>query len=118
MHMRSPIISVASCLLAGALLLPAGTAGAHWCNNIWAAPSRIVVKPEVTSINVDAGGTKLRIYIQNNLPYALFAVELRGNASGYSVSVEPSEQDIAPGQNRAFTFTINGSAGARSAWKT
>ncbi len=107
MHRPLPIFLISAL----ALLLAPGQASAHWCNNIWAAPSRIVVKPEVTTVNVGGSGAKLRIYVRNNLPYTLFAVEMRGNAGGYTVSVSPAQQDIHPGQNRAFTFSISGPGG-------
>ncbi len=98
--------------LAAAILLYSGSALAHWCNNIWAAPSRIVVKPEVTSVFVASGkSTKLRVYVQNNLPYKMFGTMMRGTAGGFSIQVSPPNHDINPGQNVAFTFTISGQAG-------
>ena len=109
--MRAPLPRlVCQVLLAAALLAPA-PANAHWCNNIWAAPSRIVVKPEVTTLNVGASGASLRVYVQNNLPYRLFSAQMQGTASGYTVAVTPSQQDIQPGQNVAFTFKVSGGAG-------
>ena len=93
-----------------ALLTPT-TASAHWCNNIWAAPSRIVVKPEVTSLYVGSGGAKLRVYVQNNLPYKMFSVQMQGTGGGFSIQVTPGQQDINPGQNVAFTFTVSGPTG-------
>ena len=85
---------------------------AHWCNNIWAAPSRIVVKPEVTSVFVSSGKTvKLRVYVQNNLPFKMFSVEMRGTAGGYTVQVSPSSLDINPGQNVSFIYSISGPGG-------
>jgi len=97
--------------LAAVLLLAPASASAHWCNNIWAAPSRIVVKPEVSSLTVGASGASLRVYVQNNLPYRLFAAQMKGSASGYTVSVTPPQQDIQPGQNVAFTFKVSGGSG-------
>lgn len=99
-------------LLVAALLAPS-PALAHWCNNIWAAPSRIVVKPEVTTLYVGTtSASKLRVYIQNNLPYKLFSVEMQGAASGFSIQVAPAFQDINPGQNVSFVFTIQKSSGS------
>ena len=99
-------------LLFLALLTPS-TALAHWCNNIWAAPSRIVVKPEVTSLYVGAGGAKLRVWVQNNLPYKMFGVQMRGQSGGYSIQVSPPSQDINPGQNVGYIFTISGPVGTQ-----
>ena len=80
---------VTAVILAAVLLLLPAPATAHWCNNIWAAPSRIVVKPEVTTLNVGASGASLRVYVQNNLPYKLFSVQMQGTAAGYTVAVTP-----------------------------
>jgi len=98
-------------LVAAALVCAPAVASAHWCNNIWAAPSRIVVKPEVTSLFVGSGGAKLRVYVQNNLPYKMFGVQMRGQAGGYSIQVSPAKQDINPGQNVSFIFTVSGKTG-------
>ncbi len=110
---RTTLIRAGSAALALLTMLAPGAASAHWCNNIFSAPSRIVVKPEVTSVNMGSNGAKLRVYVQNNLPYVLFAVEMRGDAAGYTVTVSPSQQDIRPGQNVAFTFAISGSSGGK-----
>ena len=100
-------------MLAAALLSAPSAAQAHWCNNIWAAPSRIVVKPEVTSLYIGSGGAKLRVWVQNNLPYKMFGVQMKGQAGGYSIQVTPANQDINPGQNVGFTFTVSGPTGTQ-----
>ena len=63
MNRRQQLLRATLALAAGlTLLLPAQRAAAHWCNNIWAAPSRVVVKPEVTTLYVGGSPTQLRVY--------------------------------------------------------
>ena len=110
-HVSSKLITVAVALT---ILLAAGPAMAHWCSNIWSAPARLVVKPEKSTVYLKAGTpTKLRVYLQNNFPYTLFKVQMRGSASGYSISVSPNSQTVRPGQNAGFLFTVtkSGSSG-------
>ena len=83
---------------------------AHWCSNIFVAPSRIVVKPERASIDVGSGPVHLRVYLQNNFPYKLMYMEMTGEASGYTINVAPVRQDVLPGQTVSFHFTISGPA--------
>lgn len=97
--------------LAAALLLLGGAALAHWCSNIFGAHARLVVKPEKTSIVVGSTPTTLNVYLQNNFPYKLFNVEMRGNTTAYTVSVSPASQTVSPGQQVLYTFTISGSSG-------
>ena len=95
-------------------LLASAPAAAHWCSNIWSAPARLVVKPEKSTVYLQSGQpTKLRVYLQNNFPYTLFQVKMRGSASGYSITVSPGSQTVQPGQNAGFLFTItkSGSSG-------
>jgi hypothetical protein len=88
-----------------------GVSLAHWCSNIWTSPSRILVKPEKNTVHLGSGPATLRVYVQNNFPYKLYGVRLRGNTSGYQVEIQPSSQDVYPGQNASFMFTITGSGG-------
>jgi MYXO-CTERM domain-containing protein len=104
-----------------ALLLLLGLSGAprlalaHWCSNIWAAPAKLVVKPEQDPISVTAGTpTTLKVYLQNNFPWTLFKAQMRGTASGYTTTVSPSQQDVGPGQNVLFTLSITKSSGSGS----
>ncbi len=90
-------------------------AAAHWCSNIWNAPSRIVVKPEKSTVFLSAGkAVKLRVYLQNNFPYRLYSVQLRGQASGVSVTASPAKQDVFPGQSAGYLLTIKKSSGSGS----
>lgn len=95
-----------------ALLLLAAPAIAHWCSNIFGAYARLVVKPEKTTVSVP--GT-LKVYLQNNFPYKLFGVQMRGTASGYTISVSPSSQDVGPGQMVEFSYSVSGGGGSLSA---
>ena len=71
---------------------------AHWCSNIWVAPARLVVKPEQSTISIHpTGATRFRVYLQNNFPYALSNVRMRGAASGYTITVTPSSLHMLPG---------------------
>jgi len=88
-------------------------AEAHWCSNIWNAPARIVVKPEKNTVFLSAGKpVKLRVYLQNNFPYRLYKVQMRGQASGYKVTVSPANQDVFPGQNAGYMLTITKNSGS------
>ncbi len=110
-HVCIRLITVAVALTG---VLAASPALAHWCSNIWSAPSRLVVKPEKSTVYLKSGQpTQLRVYLQNNFPFTLFLTEMRGNASGYTITVSPSPQTVKPGQNAGFLFTItkNGSSG-------
>ena len=100
-------------LSAGAalLLLLTTPAIAHWCSNIFGAYARLVVKPEKTTVSVP--GT-LKVYLQNNFPYKLFGVQMRGTASGYTINVSPSSQDVGPGQMVEFTYNVSGGGGSLS----
>ena len=71
---------------------------AHYCSNIFSGPARFVVKPETTSLSVN-GSAQLRVYLQNNFPYTLFNVQLRGVATGFTITSSPSSRTIHPGQN-------------------
>ena len=109
-HVSTRLFAVAVALVG---LLVATPAMAHWCSNIWNAPARIVVKPEKSTVYLKAGQpTQLRVYLQNNFPYRLFSLKMRGVASGYSVSVTPSSQDVQPGQTAGYLLTITRSSGA------
>ena len=90
-------------------------AEAHWCSNIWSAPARIVVKPEKSTVFLSAGkAVKLRVYLQNNFPYRLYKVQMRGQASGYTITATPAQQDVFPGQNAGYMLTITKSSGSAS----
>ncbi len=94
------------------LIVTAAPANAHWCSNIWNAPARLVVKPEKSTVLLKAGQpTRLRVYLQNNFPYKLVSAQMRGQASGYTVAVSPSSQDILPGQQAGFELTITKASG-------
>ncbi len=88
-------------------LLTERQAEAHWCSNIFAGPARLVVKPAQSTVTV-AGSAELKVYLQNNFPYKLFDVEMAGEASGYDIT-DPGPQDVNPGEQVLYTFTINGS---------
>lgn len=90
--------------------LVSAPAVAHWCSNIFAAPARLVVKPETTTVHITGGSATLKVYLQNNFPYKLFNMKMAGSASGYTVTVAPAQQDVNPGQNVLFTYTVKGSA--------
>jgi hypothetical protein len=103
-----------ACLVAVALALP-GSAAAHYCSNIFSGPARFVVKPETTTVTISGTSTAtLKVYLQNNFPYKLFGMKMRGQATGYTITVSPAQQDIHPGQNVLFTFSIKGTAGTVS----
>jgi len=86
-------------------------AEAHYCSNIFAGPARFVVKPETTTLAVN-GSKQLRVYLQNNFPYTLFGVELRGVATGYTIATQPTSRTIHPGQNVGYVLTVNGTGTA------
>jgi hypothetical protein len=86
-------------------------AKAHYCSNIFSGPARFVVKPETTSLTV-SGSAQLRVYLQNNFPYTLFGVQLRGVASGFTVTSSPASQTIHPGQNVSYLLTVTGTGTA------
>lgn len=89
-------------------LLAERQAEAHWCSNIFAGPARLVVKPAQSTVNV-SGSAELKVYLQNNFPYKLFDVEMAGEASGFDISdPTPGSQDINPGEQVLYTFTIDG----------
>jgi MYXO-CTERM domain-containing protein len=103
---------LAQALIVAASLWTGGQAQAHYCSNIFAGPARLVVKPERDTVYVPSGGPVIfRVYLQNNFPYKLTNVQLRGVNSSYSISVSPSSQTIYPGQNVGYTFTVSGSGG-------
>ena len=90
------------------LCLAASEAHAHWCSNIFSGPARFVVKPETTSLPI-SGSSTLRVYLQNNFPYTLFTVALRGQATGYTITSAPASRIVHPGQNVSYVLTITGS---------
>jgi hypothetical protein len=101
-------LSLAQILILVCSFAAAGTAVAHWCSNIFVASARMVVKPEKTTVNV-SGTTTLKVYLQNNFPYSLSQVKMRGQASGYTISVSPTSTTVHAGQKVEYTFTIQGS---------
>jgi hypothetical protein len=101
-----------ACLVAVGIALPS-SAAAHYCSNIFAGPARLVVKPETTTVNISGTSTAtLKVYLQNNFPYKLFAVKMRGQATNYTIAVNPTAgQDIQPGQNVLYTYSIKHNTG-------
>ena len=90
--------------------VPLGVA-AHFCSNIFVAHSKIVVQPEKSSVTVGSGPASLRVYLQNNFPFKIRYTEMRGVASGYTITVSPGPTDIFPGQKVGYLFSISGPAG-------
>lgn len=87
-------------------------AAAHWCNNIWTAPARLVVKPEKSTVHISGGApATLRVYVRNNFPYKLVDLQLRGAASGYTVTVAPPGHSAQPAQDVSYVLTIAPSGG-------
>ncbi|MBW2700533.1 MAG: hypothetical protein JRF33_06905 [Deltaproteobacteria bacterium] len=110
MRMRHWMISS---LLVLVFSLPS-TAGAHFCNNIYDSPGRIVVKPERSTIDVQQGQTAdLRVFVRNNFPYLLSDLQMQATNTGdFSVTVLPSSYPVVqPGQEVIFTFQITRDAG-------
>ncbi len=107
---RRGVACTAAALL-GCLLAPA-PAAAHWCSNIWSAPAKLVIKPERSTVNIGSSAVSLRVYVQNNFPYMLYGMQMKGTATGFTISVSPSQQDVSPGQNVGFTYTISRSSGS------
>ena len=101
-----------SCALLLLGVTMARPAAAHWCSNIWTAPSRMLIKPEKSTVYVGSAPVKLRVFFQNNFPYKLFGVQMKGSAPGYNISVSPGQQDINPGQNVSFIYTITKNSGS------
>lgn len=86
---------------------------AHWCNNIFTAPARMVVKPETPTVFLSGtNAATLRVYVRNNFPHTLFNLRLRGNATGYTIDVSPKAHTARPSQNVSFLLTITPSGGA------
>jgi hypothetical protein len=70
-----------------------------------------VVKPEQTTVHIDGGSAKLRVYVRNNFPYRLWDFQMRAEASGYQVTVDPPSADVHPAQDVSFVLSISGGAG-------
>ena len=88
--MKFRVLAVSAALFA-LFVVDASPAFAHWCNNIWAAPARMVVKPEKATVNVTGGSSvKLKVYLRNNFPHPLKTVQMQASASGYTVTVAPA----------------------------
>jgi MYXO-CTERM domain-containing protein len=99
---------LASVVVISALaVLGSSPAYAHWCSNIFGAHARFVIKPEKTTVVV-SGSTQMRVYLQNNFPYRLTNVRLRGVASSYTITTSPSSRTVYPGQNVSYVLTITG----------
>jgi hypothetical protein len=97
-------LSLILVLVVASLSLPAA---AHYCSNIWTGPAKLVVKPEVSTLHVVAGqDVSLKVYLQNNFPGKLYAAKMKGTASGYTITVAPTQQDVGPGQQVLFTYTV------------
>jgi hypothetical protein len=108
---RSPLFLF--CLLLGFGLFFSQNAEAHYCSNIFTGPARLVIKPEQTSVNGPSGSSvQLKVYFQNNFPYGLHEVLLRGANSSYDVSTQPPSQEVKPGQMVAYTLTISPNGGS------
>lgn len=95
-----------------AILAMAAPASAHYCSNIWTAPARLVVKPEQSTVHITGTNTaQLKVYMQNNFPFQLFNAKMQGSATNYTVTVSPASQNIAPGQQVLFTYSIKHNTG-------
>ena len=113
MNYRPGLALWSAILIAGGLSAPQAVS-AHYCSNIWDAPARLVVKPEKSTVYLSSAPTKLRVYLQNNFPMKLYGVQMRGQASGYTIMVSPSSQDVQPSQNVSFVVTVTKSGGGAS----
>jgi hypothetical protein len=101
--MRPPLWAVMALITLGWQ----GQGNAHYCSNIFAGPARLVIKPERSSVQFSGSSpVELKVFLQNNFPYRLSGVEMRGEASGYSIQVSPQSQSVYPSQLVLYTFTI------------
>jgi MYXO-CTERM domain-containing protein len=94
------------------LIALAGPAIAHYCSNIFGAHARLIVKAETSTVNISGGTATLKVFLQNNFPYKLTNVAMRGSATGYTITVAPNSQTVYPGQQVLYTYTIKGGSGS------
>jgi len=83
-----------------------GIAFAHFCNNVYRTPGRLIIKPENPLTKIRKRGS-VRIFLKNNFPYYFRNVRLRGECDSLQVEVEPpSIPEIAPGEIVEFTVKV------------
>ncbi|MBN2496476.1 MAG: hypothetical protein JXR96_17920 [Deltaproteobacteria bacterium] len=106
---------ISGCLFAALSLLITDRAAAHFCNNIYDSPGRLVVKPERGTIDVPQGQTdSLRVFVRNNFPYVVSDMRMQATNTGdFSITVQPSVYSkVHPGEEVVFVFEITRDAGA------
>jgi hypothetical protein len=85
---------------------------AHFCNNIYKTPDRIIVKPEkpITTIQTE---DQLRVFVKNNYPTFLLNVALVAKPSdpNLKVAITPNKLDkLNPAEKGSFTVHLDGRA--------
>lgn len=99
---RSPLLLSLLCLVV------ATSAFAHFCNNIYRTPDRLIVKPEREVITLDKSDD-FRIFVQNNYPKYISDVRLTATTDtpGISVQVTPEVMGkMDPGQKGQFVVKV------------
>ena len=99
------------------LCLPARTAAAHWCDDLWGSSYNLAVRPETDSVAVpDDGPGRLQISVQNNMAYPLPHFELQASAPGYTIQASMGSTKVRdllmPGERVAVALSITRANGA------
>lgn len=100
-----------------ALLLMAGAACAHLCNNIYRTPDRVIVKPEKPVATV-VGTEDFRVFIQNNYPTYLDNLRLAAKLDSDDVTAEVTPAAIKrlkAGERTSFRVKLTSRPGAAAA---
>jgi hypothetical protein len=87
---------------------------AHFCNNIYKLPDRLIVKPEKPVTSVDKS-EEVRVFVKNNYPKAISNVSLTAKSDDEAVQteVEPAKiEEMKPGDKRDFKVKITVADGA------
>jgi hypothetical protein len=93
------------------LCLPARTASAHWCDDLWGSSYNLTVRPETDVVAVpDDGPARLRISVQNNMAYPLPHFALQASAPGYTIQTSMGSTKVRallmPGERVSVDLSI------------
>ncbi len=102
---RSVVLSVVVLVV----LLAAGRASGHLCDNVWRQANKLIIKPEVTSLVIKDKAT-FKVYLQSNMDANPIAknVRLVGTSEAFDIRVEPADgHRIKHGVRYTYEVTLS-----------
>ena len=79
--------------LLSALLLAAGSAEAHLCDNVFRQADKLIINPETQNIIVK-DSCKFKIFLQNNMDRGIAQIRMAANSRAFDISITPEQMNI------------------------